>query len=124
MYGRPDAVAPSSSGGGGRGGASRRVLPPGMEPETVAAAQELASKPVAELLAATGGGGGASLILGGGGDVAGNPDSGTNTAFGEAPRSVGASRLSDDSDAGHDFSDEDSRTVSDLLHKTLNSTFH
>ena len=109
MYGRPDAVAPPSSGGGGRSGISKRVLPPGMEPETVAAAQELASKPVAELLAASGGSS-VGLTLGGS-DAIGNADSTATTTFGEAPRSVGASRLSDDSDGGHDYHDEDSRTV-------------
>lgn len=115
MYGRNDAVAPPLPGGGRSG--SRRVLPPGVEPETVAAAQELTSKPVAELLAATGGGGGGDGS-GGAGYDAGDTDS---AAFGDAPHSIGASRLSDDSDDAfdhhrgehecYDANDEDSCTV-------------
>ncbi|CUT98613.1 transcription initiation factor TFIID subunit 1 [Echinococcus multilocularis] len=124
MYGRNDAVAPPPPGGGRSG--SRRVLPPGVEPETVAAAQELTSKPVAELLAATGGGvaigggGGGGDGSGGVGYDAGDTDS---AAFGDAPRSIGASRLSDDSDDAfdrhrgdyecYDAHDEDSRTQFD-----------
>ncbi|KAL5968160.1 Transcription initiation factor TFIID subunit 1 [Taenia solium] len=117
MYGRNDAVAPPLPGGGRSG--SRRVLPPGVEPETVAAAQELTSKPVAELLAATGGGGGGDGS-GGAGYDAGDTDS---AAFGDAPHSIGASRLSDDSDDAfdhhrgdhecYDTHDEDSRTQFD-----------
>uniref|UniRef100_A0A0R3X8A0 Bromo domain-containing protein n=1 Tax=Hydatigena taeniaeformis TaxID=6205 RepID=A0A0R3X8A0_HYDTA len=103
MYGRNDAVAPPLQGGGRSG--SRRVLPPGVEPETVAAAQELTSKPVAELLAATGGGvgigsgGGGGDGSGGAGYDAGDTDS---AAYGDAPHSIGASRLSDDSDDAFD----------------------
>ncbi|VDD79558.1 unnamed protein product [Mesocestoides corti] len=74
---------------GGRG-AARRLLPPGVEPEAVAAAQELTSKPVAELLAASGGGGGGAGVDSG--------DTAVADTLGDGPRSIGASRLSDDSD--------------------------
>ncbi|KAL5109890.1 Transcription initiation factor TFIID subunit 1 [Taenia crassiceps] len=125
MYGRNDAVAPPLPGGGRSG--SRRVLPPGVEPETVAAAQELTSKPVAELLAATGGGGGGDGS-GGAGYDAGDADSAT---FGDAPHSIGASRLSDDSDDAFDHNrgdhecydahDEDSRTFDSSRGRTTGS---
>lgn len=107
MYGRSDAPAASpgglTPGGGGSsrggplgaiGGSSRRsALPPGVAPEMVAAAQELTSKPVAELLA------GSNPHLhhtGGGASVSSMDGDGPTTSVGQ-PRSVGASRLSDDS---------------------------